>query len=118
MKSRSMQCNQCVLRINLECYPQIGDQFTIRVRCNNRVECDIPATVATFRDACPDAERALRVTYKCVNVHPPGDFRCLIVRLPSDIGNAPLKMPSKGYNFAHNGLICFFQHNYIPTFEQ
>ena len=20
--------------------------------------------------------------------------------------------------FAHNGLICFFQHNYIPTFEQ
>ena len=27
-------------------------------------------------------------------------------------------MPSKWENFAHNGLICFFQHNYIPTFEQ
>ena len=29
-----------------------------------------------------------------------------------------LKMPSKWENVAHNGLICFFQHNYIPTFEQ
>ena len=29
-----------------------------------------------------------------------------------------LKIPSKWENFAHNGLICFFQHNYIPTFEQ
>ena len=29
-----------------------------------------------------------------------------------------LKIPSKWANFAHNGLICFFQHNYIPTFEQ
>ena len=27
-------------------------------------------------------------------------------------------MPSKWENCAHNGLICFFQHNYIPTFEQ
>ena len=27
-------------------------------------------------------------------------------------------MPSKWENFAHNGLICFFQHNYLPTFEQ
>ena len=29
-----------------------------------------------------------------------------------------LKMPSKWENCAHNGLICFFQHNYISTFEQ
>ena len=29
-----------------------------------------------------------------------------------------LKIPSKWEDFAHNGLICFFQHNYIPTFEQ
>ena len=29
-----------------------------------------------------------------------------------------LKIPSQWENFAHNGLICFFQHNYIPTFEQ
>ena len=29
-----------------------------------------------------------------------------------------LKITSKWENFAHNGLICFFQHNYIPTFEQ
>ena len=29
-----------------------------------------------------------------------------------------LKIPSKWENLAHNGLICFFQHNYIPTFEQ
>ena len=29
-----------------------------------------------------------------------------------------LKIPSKWENFVHNGLICFFQHNYIPTFEQ
>ena len=28
------------------------------------------------------------------------------------------KIPSKWENVAHNGLICFFQHNYIPTFEQ
>ena len=27
-------------------------------------------------------------------------------------------MPSKWENCAHNGLICFFQHNYISTFEQ
>ena len=27
-------------------------------------------------------------------------------------------MPSKWENVAHNGLICFFQHNYIPNFEQ
>ena len=27
-------------------------------------------------------------------------------------------MPSNWENVAHNGLICFFQHNYIPTFEQ
>ena len=27
-------------------------------------------------------------------------------------------IPSKWENFADNGLICFFQHNYIPTFEQ
>ena len=31
---------------------------------------------------------------------------------------AKLKIPSKWENFAHNGLIWFFQHNYIPTFEQ
>ena len=29
-----------------------------------------------------------------------------------------LRIPSKWENLAHNGLICFFQHNYIPTFEQ
>ena len=29
-----------------------------------------------------------------------------------------LKIPFKWENFAHNGLIWFFQHNYIPTFEQ
>ena len=29
-----------------------------------------------------------------------------------------LKMPSKWENCARNGLICFFRHNYIPTFEQ
>ena len=27
-------------------------------------------------------------------------------------------MPSNWENCAHNGLICFFQHNYISTFEQ
>ena len=32
--------------------------------------------------------------------------------------NTLLKIPSKWGNFAHNGLIWFFQHNYIPTFEQ
>ena len=29
-----------------------------------------------------------------------------------------LKIPSKWENLAHNGLIWFFQHNYIPTSEQ
>ena len=29
-----------------------------------------------------------------------------------------LKIPPKWENFAHNSLICFFQHNYISTFEQ
>ena len=29
-----------------------------------------------------------------------------------------LKIPSKWEHFAHNGNFCFFQHNYIPTFEQ
>ena len=27
-------------------------------------------------------------------------------------------MPSKWKKIAHNGLICFFQHNCTPTFEQ
>ena len=36
----------------------------------------------------------------------------------NDSKHLALKIPSKWENFAHNGLICFFQHNYIPTFEQ
>ena len=34
------------------------------------------------------------------------------------IAKNELKIPSKWENFAHNGLICFFQHYYTPTFEQ
>ena len=43
-----------------------------------------------FRDACPEVEKALRVTYKCVTL-PPGNCRYSTIHLSSDISNTPLE---------------------------
>ena len=45
-------------------------------------------------------------------------IRIINIRQNNTFDDNFVKMPSKWKKIAHNCLICFFQHNYLPTFEQ